>query len=136
MSRTFAREMSSVPTLSSWHHRTPEALMWMWLVLFIIAMMLAMVSVAGVAEFAFVQCVLSSLAAVSVTHAGLRDVHAWARRLLPVRRLNQRIQDMAQGWSVTVIPLVLTLGAQRIWRKADLGKVWRDYETKTQELHN
>ncbi len=37
---------------------------------------------------------------------------------------------------MTLIALVLTLLAQRIWRKADLAQVWREYEGKTQTLLN
>jgi hypothetical protein len=101
MNKTFTTEMSPVLAVSSWRHRTPEALGWMWLVLFVITLMFAVVSGSGPAEFAFMQCVLSSLAAVCVTHAGLRDAHTWARRVLPVRRLDQRLQDMVQGWCMT-----------------------------------
>lgn len=60
--------------LSRWR-RMQNALVWMWLVMFIITMLLAMVSHSGFSEFAIVLCTCSSLAAVWVTHAGLRDVH-------------------------------------------------------------
>lgn len=37
---------------------------------------------------------------------------------------------------MSLIALALTFGAQRIWRRADLAQVWREYEGKTQTLKN
>lgn len=91
-----------------WWSRTPEALLWMWLVLLIIAMMFALVSGTGLTEFVFVQCVLSAVAAVCVTHAGLRDVQLWRLHLVPVFRVRQRMRDMAKGWCLTGLLLGLS----------------------------
>ena len=94
-------ESPSAPNTSGRWSRTPETLVWMWLVLFIITVLWAMVSHSAPAEFVFVLCALSSLAAVCVTHVGLRDVHTWVRRVVPVHRVHQRIHDMAHGWWVS-----------------------------------
>ncbi len=113
MNNTIARGQPAVTVYPGFGRRTPEALVWLWLVLFIITVLLAMVSHSGFSEFAVVLCALSSLAAVCVTHAGLRDVHTWVRRLVPVHRMHQRMHDMAHGWWVTggLLGLATLIGA-------------------------
>lgn len=106
-------ESPSAPNTYGRWRRTPEALVWLWLVLFIITVLFAMVSYSGLTAFALVLCALSSLAAVCVTHAGLRDVHTWVQRVVPAHRIHQRMHDMAHGWWVTglLLSLATLMGA-------------------------
>lgn len=131
MNNTIARGQQAVSVYPGFRLRTPEALVWLWLLLFIITLLLAMVSYSAPAEFAFVLCALSSLAAVCVTHAGLRDVHTWVRRLVPVHRVHQRMHDMAHGWWVSSLLLSLatlmgawvSFGATVVSHLPELGAV-------------
>lgn len=130
MSNTFMTQFPSVSTISSWSLRIPEALVWMWLMLFIVTVMVMMVSYSEPAAFAFVLCALSSLAAVCVTHAGLRDVHTWLLRVMPVHRVRQRMHDMALGWLVTSLLLGLStvvgtwVSFGSVSGEFELGAVW------------
>ncbi|WP_293749869.1 hypothetical protein [Limnohabitans sp. Rim8] len=105
-------ESPAVPTKGRWR-RTPEALVWMWLLVFMITLLCAIFSYSAPAEFAFLLCTLSSLAAVCVTHAGLRDVHTFVKRVVPVHQVSQRMHDMAHGWWVTglLLGLATLMGA-------------------------
>lgn len=131
MNNTIARGQPAVTVYPGFGRRTPEALVWLWLVLFIITVLLAMVSHSGFSEFAVVLCALSSLAAVCVTHAGLRDMHTWVRRLVPVHRVHQRMHDMAHGWWVSGMLLSLatltgawvSFGSTFVSHQPELGAV-------------
>lgn len=131
MNNTTARGQQAVSGYPGFRRRTPEALIWLWLVLFILTVLLAMVSHSGFSEFAAVLCALSSLAAVCVTHVGLRDVHIWVRRLVPVHLVHQRMHDMAHGWWVsglllglaTLIGAWVSFGATVVSHLPELGAV-------------
>lgn len=103
-------------TATRWERRTPESLVCLWLALFMMSVLLVIVGVSAALmgnpmplASVVVLCCLSALAAICVTHVGLRDVHIYRQRVTPMGQIRLRMQDMARGWCLSVFLLCLSM---------------------------
>ena len=108
MNRTTQFGGPAVSLGSGYWRRTPESPLWIWLVMFGFGLLFALMAPVSFSFSAFGFGTLSSLTALVVTHAGLRDAHILAQRRVPVYQVRQRLHDMRCGWVVTGLLLCLS----------------------------
>lgn len=102
--------------VTRWERRTPESLVYMWLMLVMLIVLLVIVDVANALmghpfplASVFVICQLSALSAIWVTNIGLRDVQIYKQRVAPMGHMRLHMQEMVQGWCLSVFLLCVPM---------------------------